>query len=138
MRGPASPTRRARRRRIALALTVAALGLPLALLPDDLPRRSSIALARLRGYDGCLCADCGQAFGFRGYTFRGCRGGGATGGELLATISGLASFIILFTAIDPSPAGSRFPPGHCPACGYDLAGCVLPVCPECGGKRGHA
>ncbi len=26
----------------------------------------------------------------------------------------------------------RFPPGHCPRCGYDLTGNVSGVCPECG------
>lgn len=31
---------------------------------------------------------------------------------------------------------SRRPlPGHCRNCGYDLAGVVAPVCPECGGAR---
>lgn len=28
----------------------------------------------------------------------------------------------------------RFPPGHCPACGYDLRGSPSGVCPECGRK----
>ena len=28
----------------------------------------------------------------------------------------------------------RYPPGHCPACGYDLRGSPSGVCPECGRK----
>ncbi len=28
--------------------------------------------------------------------------------------------------------GRRFPPGHCPRCGYDLTGNVTGRCPECG------
>lgn len=27
---------------------------------------------------------------------------------------------------------SRYPPGHCQRCGYDLTGNVSSVCPECG------
>jgi len=26
----------------------------------------------------------------------------------------------------------RFPPGHCPSCGYNLTGNQSGVCPECG------
>lgn len=137
MRQRTSRIQRARRHRIALGLTIAALALLLALLPDDLPRRASIALARLRGYDGCLCADCGEAFGFLGYDDRWICGTsrGPTGGQALAVIGWLTSGIILLTAIDPVPRPSRFSAGHCPACGYDLAGCVLQVCPECGHLR---
>ncbi|HZW11370.1 MAG TPA: hypothetical protein VFF69_15810 [Phycisphaerales bacterium] len=131
-----------RRRRIWLALSAAAVSFLLALVPDDLSRKASIALARLRGYDGCLCADCGEAFGFQGYNYRSFCGTsrGASASQALAVIGWLTSGILLLTAIDPSPAPSRFPPGHCPACGYDLAGCVLPVCPECGraADAGHA
>ena len=30
----------------------------------------------------------------------------------------------------------RRPPGHCPKCGYDLAGNTAGVCPECGKSAG--
>jgi len=137
MRAPASSTRTCRRRRIVVAATLAALGFPLAFLPVELPRALFI-VSPPPGYDGCLCPDCAAAFGFRTHTSGpicgGSRGRGAHGGSALAMMSWLGAFVVLLTAIDHTPR-ARHPAGHCQSCGYDLAGCVLDVCPECGRAR---
>ena len=145
MRESLSPTRRVRRKRVKIALGLAVLGLLLAFVPEDLGRKTSITLARLRGYDGCLCTDCGREFGFLGYSYRWTcgtgRAGSPTSGQALAVLNWAVSLVMLLTAIEPGPARSRFGPGCCEGCGYDLTG--LPAgsrCPECGAMadRGRA
>lgn len=111
---------------------IATISTALAFLPSDLPRRASILAARLRGYDGCLCADCGREFGFIGYSYGGCRCGTARGDTAgVAIIGWLTAAAVLGVALQGPGRGP--PEGRCRGCGYDLAG--LPPqsrCPECG------
>ena len=50
----------------------------------------------------------------------------------------VAAWLIVFLAAIAAPNAllwyllRRYPPGHCPRCGYDLIGNTTGICPECG------
>ncbi len=54
--------------------------------------------------------------------------GFSTCGAFFAVMSGPMVALLLLVSEYPS----RYPPGHCQTCGYNLTGNVSGICPECG------
>lgn len=97
-----------------------------------------VKLARLRGYDGCTCGDCADAFGFGpGLPEIGCGTGWrrhriAMREQLFASSLPLAT--VLIVAGMTRTLRTRDDPFRCAGCGYDLHGLPGSQCPECGGS----
>lgn len=123
-----------------MALAVLLLALPplLSYWHSDSTFGLRIRLAELRGYDGCTCEDCADAFGFGpgipwhtcGNAYRARRNSDraeliAASLPLIATLTYLGVAALSRLSRDPS---------RCARCRYDLTGLPANRCPECGAE----
>lgn len=126
---------------ILLGLAVAAIAVAGEFFNRDRMYQIRVQFARLRGYDGCTCCDCADAFGFGpkptpdGWVCRM----PSTPRALDRFPGGVAGFCgSLLCIVGLSQKGIRAlhprEPAHgcCAACGYDLSGLTCGICPECG------
>ncbi len=132
--------RRPTSRRFATLMTLAVLLLAvppfLAFWHSDSAFDLRVQVARDRGYDGCTCEDCADAFDFGpgipwytcGNAYRARRNADraafvAASLPLAATLACLGVAALSRLSRDPS---------RCAHCGYELAGLPINRCPECG------
>lgn len=130
--------RRSRRFFALMTLVVLLLALPplLTYWYSDRGFDLRVGFARARGYDGCTCEDCADAFGFGPGIPQGICGTGwrarraAFRGELFAASLPLGT-VLASMGIAAFHRRTR-DSTRCVCCGYDLAGLPSNRCPECG------
>lgn len=121
---------------LAVLLGFCALLILLTFWTSDMSFGLRVELARVRGYDGCTCRDCAEAFGFGpGLPEIYCGTGrrrhrDAMRGQLLA--SSLPLVTVLIVAGIARTLRTSGDPLRCAGCGYDLHGLPGNRCPECG------
>lgn len=91
-----------------------------------------VAMARARGYDGCVCPDCAPVYGLG--KVPGCRP--CPSAAQIAQLHLIpVAFCYGFSVLLRLPVGQRQVVG-CAVCGYGLVGLPTPRCPECGHWNG--
>lgn len=89
---------------------------------------SSGGLLRLAG--GCLLCAFINPVAYLGLTF--CHPTLASTVLMVLNATGLIVLVVACQILITSRRATRYPPGHCQTCGYNLTGNVSGICPECG------
>lgn len=101
---------------------------------SELGFEARVARVRLRGSNGCTCADCADNLGFGPGISRpnfGICGTGRHSDHSLSFVHAAACLECAALIVYVGPR-TKAPTGVCTTCGYDLAGLPGTVCPECG------